>query len=132
MWKIPRLEDLTVGQRLVTTAVIIVVVVFVLFVIGLFAVEGQSIRDIQVPARFEDRLIKLDREAIDEAYKKHVVRLFDIWVMDYSSSIGQPPRAVKGANNARGAYIQSMTAIEKRETEIKPPLPQPRPPDDAK
>jgi len=107
-----------VPQRIVATVVIVIAALLVLFVVGMFTVEGQPIA--LVPPRFESHLIKLDREAIDEAYKAHIRRLFDIWVTDYAANIGQPPRAVKGANNARGAYVQSITAIEKRESVLAP------------
>ena len=117
--RIPRLEDLTLLQRIIATIVIIVVVILVLSIAGMFTVEGQSIRDIKVPERFEERLLKLDRDAIEEAYKRHIIRLFDVWTTDYSPGGHQPPRAVKGANNARGVYIETMIAIERREQELK-------------
>jgi hypothetical protein len=60
---------------------------------------------------YDSRLDVLDREAIDEAYKKHVMELFLGWMKDPTK---QPERAVVGARRARNAYIDSMTEIDTR------------------
>ncbi len=40
MKKIPRLEDLTIPQRIVVTMVIIIVIILAVFIIGMFTVDG--------------------------------------------------------------------------------------------
>jgi hypothetical protein len=65
-----------------------------------------------VPTSFEGQLIKLDREAIEAAYRQHVTSIFLTWMKDET---GQPTRAVKGVNRARKAYVDSMRAIDQRE-----------------
>jgi len=65
-----------------------------------------------VPTEFEGQLIRLDREAIEAAYRQHVTSIFLTWMRDET---GQPDRAIKGVNRARKAYVNSMRAIDQRE-----------------
>lgn len=67
-------------------------------------------------SKFEERLLELDKEAIEEAYKTQIQHLFEIWMRD---DRGQPDRAVVGARQARKAYIGAMEGIEKRALETK-------------
>jgi hypothetical protein len=78
--------------------------------------EAQSESRISPPSVYDDRILVLDTQAIDEAYKKHVMLLFDNWVKDIK---GQPGRALKGIDTAREAYIRSMTAIDARRAKAK-------------
>jgi hypothetical protein len=65
-------------------------------------------------SKYDDHIDELERQAIDEAFKKYIGQLYNIWVTDqYQPKI--PPKALTGARNARDAYIRSMDAIEKRE-----------------
>ena len=97
--------------------VAITIIIAILIAVGLLLFLPDAGGETEkIPAsKYESRLIQLDREAIEEAYKKHIMRLFDVWVTDYGASGAQPPRAVKGANNARRAYTASIEAIEQRE-----------------
>jgi len=66
------------------------------------------------PSKWDDHIDELEKQALDDAFKKHIGQLFSIWVTDrYEPRI--PPKALTGARNARDAYIRSMEAIEKRE-----------------
>ena len=66
------------------------------------------------PSKWDDHIDELEKQAIDDAFKKHIAQLYNIWVTDnYQPRI--PPKALTGARNARDAYIRSMEAIEKRE-----------------
>jgi hypothetical protein len=65
-----------------------------------------------VPAHLDHRLLELDREAIEEAYKHHVRALFASWMKDET---GQPKRAALGIERARRAYVGSIASIERRE-----------------
>jgi hypothetical protein len=62
----------------------------------------------------EARLIELDREAIDAAYRQQVMNLYFSWMKDPTI---QPARALAGVNRARAAYVLSMDAIERRARE---------------
>jgi hypothetical protein len=64
---------------------------------------------------YDDRILQLDLEAIDEAYRKQVELLFSVWIKDDK---GQPERATTGIQQARRAYILSRQAIEKRMREL--------------
>jgi len=67
-----------------------------------------------VTSKWDDQIDELEKQALGEAFKKHIMQLYSIWVTDnYQPRI--PPRALSGARNARDAYIRSMEAIEKRE-----------------
>jgi hypothetical protein len=65
------------------------------------------------PSKWDDHIDMLEKQAIDDAFKKHIAQLYSIWVTDnYQPRI--PPKALTGARNARDAYIRSMEAIENR------------------
>lgn len=69
------------------------------------------------PSEYDARLLALDKEAIEAAYREHVQRLYSTWMKDET---GQPARAVTGARQAQRAYIDSMNAIKRREEELRP------------
>ena len=77
--------------------------------------DAQSKDEISsVPSKWDDQIDELERQALGEAFKKHIAQLYSIWVTDnYQPRF--PPKALSGARNARDAYIRSMEAIEKRE-----------------
>jgi hypothetical protein len=81
---------------------------------------------IPVHPKFETRMIAIDREAIDAAYRQQVTALFLNWMKDES---GQPGRALHGVERARDAYTRSMEAIDRREVDTLKtvPMPQPKP-----
>lgn len=60
---------------------------------------------------FDERLEQIEREALDEAYRGQIMHVFEVWMKD---ATGQPARALTGARNARRAYVDAMTEIEKR------------------
>jgi hypothetical protein len=65
------------------------------------------------PSKYDDRIGELEKQAIEDAFKKHIMQLYSIWVTDnYQPKF--PPKAIVGARNARDAFIRSMDAIEER------------------
>lgn len=72
--------------------------------------------DEPVITEYEERLIHLDRESIEEAYKEQVRHIFQVWMKDET---GQPGRAVVGVEQARKAYVGSMNAIKVREEKLR-------------
>jgi hypothetical protein len=110
-----RLEDLPIGHRIAITVIIVLVILFALALFGYLTggwdAEAQAIP----PSKYDKRIAELDREAIDEAYKEKIQALFNTWLSDTSD---QPSRAIKGAQNARRAYIGAMQAIERKEAEL--------------
>lgn len=66
-------------------------------------------------SKYDDRFLQLEREAADNAYRRQIEHLFDIWMRDPT---GQPARAATGAQIARKAYIDVMKAIDNNEQKL--------------
>jgi hypothetical protein len=108
------LEDMPLSARLLIGGLAVVAALILLM---LAAAEGETATaPPPLTGEYLERVLQLDREAIESAYVKHIEKLFDIWVTDYSE---EPPKAVKGARQARSAYERAMRAIEHREQQLK-------------
>lgn len=108
------LENMTVGQRIVFMFVIVLVLLLLLAAFGYFTGRWE-VEAAPAPApisAYESRLIALDREAIDNAYRSKVEQLFSVWLKDET---GQPARAIVGVNQARKAYAGAMAEVERRQ-----------------
>jgi len=68
----------------------------------------------------EQRLLELERDAIEAAYRREVTKLYSGWLRDPA---GQPARARRGVEQARRAYLLSIDGIERRmeELQMSPP-----------
>lgn len=90
----------------------------IVFLFGFFASLGAAPNypPLLSPSAYDDRLLALDKAAIEQAYSGHVTRLFEGWMKD---DTGQPARALTGVRQAQRAYIASMDAIKRREEENK-------------
>src|SRR4030095_2325726 len=114
-----RHQQMTFGQRFLLTLIIIIIILFALAAFGYFTgrwgddAEAQSA---YVVTKYELRLLELEREAVDDAFKQKITSLWTVWMSDER---GQPGRAVTGATQARKAYIASMQELDKREEEYK-------------
>lgn len=107
------LRDMNIGQRAMVTVVIVVVILLVLAVIGYLSGRWEvEAAPVPVSSPYEARLIVLDREAMDNAYRNKLEQLFSVWLKDDTD---QPARAVTGANEARKAYTAAMNEIERRQ-----------------
>jgi hypothetical protein len=53
----------------------------------------------------------LDKRALGDAYVMYVRDLFAVWLRDKT---GQPERMMRGAEQARQAYVAAFKAIEER------------------
>jgi len=118
------LEQQTLGFRIVLTFVLVLVILFALAFIGWMSggwdmSSGEyTVASADEPLeynRYDEQLIVLQREALDQAYRDKIAQLFSVWLRDPT---GQPERAVTGARQARKAYIDVMKAIEKHERDI--------------
>ena len=105
--------DMTIGERIMLTLVIVLIIFFALALFGWITGgwDETPAQDAQV-SKYDGRLIALDKEAMDEAYKERVRHLFEVWMKDET---GQPGRAIVGVRQARRAYIEAMGKIEERE-----------------
>lgn len=91
---------------------------FTTFSVAFLASSGvaQNIPPQLPPSAHDARLIALDKEAIEAAYREHVQRMYSGWMKD---DTGQPTRALTGVRQAQRAYIASMDAINQREEKLK-------------
>jgi hypothetical protein len=122
---VKNLEDMWFGHRIMLTVAIVVIILILLaafgYLTGRWDEAGAEV--VVAPSKYDDRIDELERQAIDEAFKKYITQLYNIWVTDnYQPRI--PPKATVGARNARDAYIRSMDAIEKR-TQVPLPINKP-------
>jgi len=98
----------------IVSLVIAIVLSYILLSLAKDDVQPKAEAETWTPSKWDDHIEVLEKQAIDEAFKKHIAQLYQIWVTDnYQPRI--PPKALTGARNARDAYIRSMEAIEKRE-----------------
>ena len=111
---IPRSDELSIGQRIVLTIIIVLVILFA------FALAGWITgRWDEAPAatswqhsQFDPQLATLEHTALDDAFMQRVHVLFRNWLDDER---GQPDRMLVGIDKARRIYIQAMTEVQKRE-----------------
>src|SRR4029077_6917851 len=87
-----------------------------LAIVLLFVAANEPTPPPYVVGPYESELLKLEREAINDAFRAKITQLWTVWMSD---DHGQPARAVNGATQARKAYPASMTEIERREEENK-------------
>jgi hypothetical protein len=115
-----KLEDISVGHRIAITVIIVLAVLFALalygYLIGGWEAEAQPQRLVPPISKYEDRLLELDREAADQAYREQIMHLFQTWMKDERD---QPMRALTGARQARSAYERVVNAIEERGNRLK-------------
>ena len=115
------LEQQTIGQRIIATAIIVLIILFILSFIGWISggwdeSRGQPLVLMLPPSPFDAKILELDRRALDEAYVNKLRHLYDVYV---ASGREAPERPMKGAAEARRAYIDIMKAIEAREQALK-------------
>jgi hypothetical protein len=110
---IPKLEDLSIWQRIVLTVVIVVAAILLLaavgFLSGRWEAEGQEVPS----SKYEAHLIEMDKLALDGAYHNQLLLLFSIWLRDGAGT--DATRISNGLRIARRAYTQAATQIEQRE-----------------
>src|SRR5262245_31552764 len=108
-WKlsIPPIEQLSIWQRVILTLVIVLAVLIVLAAIDLLSGAKGQVTLVLPPSKWDERLIELDQRATEEAYIEKIKQLFGVWVRE---GVDNPERPMKGAAQARRAYIEIMQA----------------------
>jgi hypothetical protein len=105
---IPRLDDLTITQRIVLTVIIVLAALLFVAAVGFFSgdweAKSETAHCIDDKAREEIRQLTL--QAIDSSYKDHVAKLFEVWVRDPAE---QPKRAKVGLQSGITAYLRART-----------------------
>lgn len=110
------LEDCSLGQRIILTIIIVIIVLLLLAAIGYLTgrwdeADAQAITN----SKWDSRIIELDKQALDEAYKTHIILIWTNWLKDG----GPPTRHQTGLAKTRSGYIASQLDIEKRERELR-------------
>jgi hypothetical protein len=67
-------------------------------------------------SQYDEHLLAVDRDALEDAYHHQVEFLFEGWMKDPT---GQPGRALNGIRKAARAYVAAMDGAKVREDEIK-------------
>jgi len=116
------MNNLPPHRRITLAVVAIVAAAFwlslIAYLTGYFATEEYTVASADEPlmvSKYDDRIIQLQRDAADNAYRTQIEYLFAIWMKD---ATGQPERAAVGARKARNAYIDVMKAIDKNEADL--------------
>ena len=94
---------------------IVVITCALLLIFGIGLAQQQPVPLYQgVPQ--DAKLLQLDKQALDEAYRAHVVRLWNVWLTDGAK---EAHRISNGLRISRQAYHQAAEQITKREQELK-------------
>ena len=113
-------EDMTIGQRIVLTFVIVLVILFALALFGWSTGRWDEAPaaepDLYGYLPLDEHLLRQDRRALDDAYNDHVVKLFIVWLTQGAEKDASQFR--NGLRITRRAYNQAAQGILKREQEI--------------
>jgi hypothetical protein len=106
--KIPALSDLSLGQRIALTFIVVLIVLFALALIG-YLTGGWDEADAKVQVDCMDptereRIRDLVLKGIDSGLTEQIQHLFEVWTKDLSD---QPRRAMVGTNNAVNAHVRA-------------------------
>jgi len=118
---IPRLEDMTLGQRILLTIIIVLVILFALAIVGWStggwdeAPAQQAEQQLYGDTPLDAVLIRLDKRALDTAYEQRLVRLWEVWI---SPTTRDPTAFTNGLRIARQRYAEAAAGISRRERQI--------------
>jgi hypothetical protein len=116
-FRIKPLQELSLGNRIALTFAIVVIVLLLLACIGFLSGrwEAQSEEQIEIYAGvpIDRKFLELDKKALDDAYSKHLLLLFDVWLK--SGDAEGAKRFSNGMRIARTAYAAASREITKRE-----------------
>ena len=118
-----RLEDLSIGQRIILAIVVVAATFFVLLALTrLFgAADAQQRNPTDPPLLYEGLqldpiLLALDKKALDEAYHEQLLKLISVWLS--TGNVDDARNFRNGLRNARRAYGILRDAILAREKQI--------------
>jgi hypothetical protein len=115
-----RLEDMSLGHRVALTLVIVLIILFALAAFGYFGgrwdqAEGAPAHELYEGIQPDEKLLSMDRRALDEAYHQQLLHLWNIWLKQQA---GDPTAFTNGLRIARRAYGQAAQELDKREKAI--------------
>jgi hypothetical protein len=105
------LHELSLGERVVLTLIIVLVLLFGLALFGYLS-GGWDVADAKVQVTCMDptereKIRDIMLKAIDRGLEDQIAHLFETWMKDPSD---QPQRAQVGSNNAVNAHVRARTA----------------------
>ena len=110
-------EEITFGQRILLTIVIVLVILFALALMGWISGgwdEAPAAPATPVPMcsdepGINDKLNEIAFEALESAYRGHIQNLFMVWMKDPNAAAGH--RAGQGVKNGAVAYLHARKGI---------------------
>jgi hypothetical protein len=118
--------NLSFAQRFALTLVIVLAIIFALALFGYltgnwneddaarpgYGLASAETRAIEpcMDVETREKVRELMMEAIAEAFKEHIHRMYGVWMKDEQ---GQPERAARGAQQGIRAYMGSRAAVMK-------------------
>jgi hypothetical protein len=112
---IPNLEDISFGKRVVLAAAVIILVLLLLMLLDQPSRSSPTV--LVATTEYDEHLLELDKQALEDAYRTQLAHVFSVWMRDYH--LGVSSRAATGFSNARKAYVDAKRELEKREQAIK-------------
>jgi hypothetical protein len=115
------LDEMTLGHRIALTFVIVLIILFALALAG-WITDGwdespaATATDLYEGIPLDADLIRIDHQALDQAYHNHLIKLWSVWLTDGAKDATHFRR---GLMIARGAYKQAKVAILEREQQLK-------------
>src|SRR5262245_26357281 len=108
----PWLEEMTIGQRVMLTLVIMLVILFALAIagwtLGRWEAAAQQGEQLYGDTPLDAVLIRLDKRALDTAYEQRIIKLWEVWI---SPSTRDATSFTNGLRIARQRYSEAAAAI---------------------
>lgn len=108
-------EDLSIGERIAITFLIVLVILFALALFGYLSGRWDDASAAPVKVALcsdepgiNERINEIAFKALDSSLERQVETLFITWMKD---DTGQPERAGTGVKRAAVAYVHARTAI---------------------
>lgn len=83
---------------------------------ALATAPGEPIDHDLAPSVYNEHMDVLEKEALDQSFRKHMANLFDVWMREPETD---PGRTIAGADKLRHMYDKVMTEIDRRIAERK-------------
>ena len=118
---IPRPDELSIGQRIIVTFIIVLVILFAFALMGWISGRWDEAPaaprlELYSGIPIDLHLLKLDRLALEDAYHAQLLKLFGVWL---AQGAGDATHFRNGLRNARRAYSEAHQEMDKREQEAK-------------
>lgn len=117
--KIRWFNELSLGHRIALTVIVVLIVLFAFaiagFLSGRWEAGAQQEQQLYQGIPLDAHLLPKDRAALEEAYKQHLIRLWNVWLTDGAR---ESSRIKTGLKIARQAYHQATQELDKREQQL--------------